>query len=208
MDRDGECVVCSRVGDVERRLKCVLCGSLVHKHCDSNYSARVFQDKSYVCQGCCHVEKAWDNEEFSYEEYDEKDETGKAWTSGEKKKAMRLKRKGKEVSKKKHKNIEVVDLSSDEEFDSDDDDDDQDGDVVVYSDDSDNDECSGSTNDDIPKVTLSYQTFMSALNKVKRNNEILKTPSKSPKLPTSSASSRSSSEKLSPDDCEDVIFLD
>merc|ERR1719471_1781562 len=90
MDRDGECVVCSRVGDVERRLKCVLCGSLVHKHCDSNYSARVFQDKSYVCQGCCHVEKAWDNEEFSYEEYDEKDETGKAWTSGEKKKAMRM----------------------------------------------------------------------------------------------------------------------
>merc|ERR1719471_2648596 len=157
MDRDGECVVCSRVGDVERRLKCVLCGSLVHKHCDSNYSARVFQDKSYVCQGCCHVEKAWDNEEFSYEEYDEKDETGKAWTSGEKKKAMRLKRKGKEVAKKKHKNIEVVDLSSDEEFDSDDDDD-QDGDV--------------------PKVTLSYQTFMSALNKVRRNNEILKTPSK------------------------------
>merc|ERR1712029_927715 len=104
------------------------------------------------------------------------------------------------MAKKKHKNIEVVDLSSDEEFDSDDDDD-QDGDVVVYSDDSDNDECSGSTNDDIPNVTLSYQTFMSALNKVRRNNEILKTPSKSPKLPTSSASSRSSSEKLSPDDC-------
>ena len=208
MDRDGECVVCSRVGDVERRLKCVLCGSMVHKHCDSNYSARVFQDKSYVCQGCCHVEKAWDNEEFSYEEYDEKDETGKAWTSGEKKKAMRLKRKGKEVAKKKHKNIEVVDLSSDEEFDSDDDDDDQDGDVVVYSDESDNDECSGSTNDDIPKVTLSYQTFMSALNKVRRNNEILKTPTKSPKLSTSSGSSRSSSEKISSDDCEDVIFLD
>jgi len=92
----------------------------------------VQSDGNLLCGDCAKYELAWQQEDFSYEEYDENDEIARAHTSGGKKKAVRLRNKA--AKKKTKSEIECIDLSSDEEdedeeeFELDDSDDFSDGD--------------------------------------------------------------------------------
>jgi len=124
LDNESKCKKCDKVGSLENRIKCTLCGSMVHKPCDSRLEKR-FVGTAWVCKSCQKIEQAWSQEDYEFEEYDSNDNIGKAYVSGAAKKNLRLKRKGKSSKKGKNKTeFEVVDLSSDEEVaDSDEEDD-------------------------------------------------------------------------------------
>ena len=75
-------------------------------------------DGSWLCTVCHEIEKAWANEDFEFEEEDSNDLQERAFWTGEKKAAAsrrcRDKKQGK-TKKVKEKDIECIDLSSDEE---------------------------------------------------------------------------------------------
>ena len=126
LDNESKCKKCDKVGSLENRIKCTLCGSMVHKPCDSRFEKR-FVGTAWVCKSCQKVEQAWSQEDYDFEEYDSNDNFGKAYVSGAAKKNSRLKRKGKSTKKAKNKtDVEVVDLSSDEEIGDSDEEDDND----------------------------------------------------------------------------------
>ena len=76
-------------------------------------------DGSWLCTVCHEIEKAWANEDFEFEEEDTNDLQERAFWTGEKKAAAsrrcRDKKQGKTTKKVKEKDIECIDLSSDEE---------------------------------------------------------------------------------------------
>ena len=76
-------------------------------------------DGSWLCTVCHEIEKAWANEDFEFEEEDSNDLQERAFWTGEKKAAAsrrcRDKKQGKTTKKVKEKDIECIDLSSDEE---------------------------------------------------------------------------------------------
>ena len=76
-------------------------------------------DGSWLCTVCHEIETAWSNEDFEFEEEDPNDLQERAFWTGEKKAAAsrrcRDKKQGKTTKKVKEKNIECIDLSSDEE---------------------------------------------------------------------------------------------
>ena len=117
LDRELRCEVCSqRVGGGGGRVSCALCGSLCHKSCLSSWSGQMQADGNFLCGDCTKYEQAWQQEDFSYEEYDENDEIARAHTSGGMKKAARHRRKAAKTKTKSEK-IECIDLSSDEDED-------------------------------------------------------------------------------------------
>eukprot|EP00092_Neocalanus_flemingeri_P102066 GFUD01130529.1.p1 GENE.GFUD01130529.1~~GFUD01130529.1.p1 ORF type:complete len:892 (+),score=218.64 GFUD01130529.1:118-2793(+) len=122
LDNKAKCGECGQQSSSSSRVLCALCSSSFHKKCESGWESNYHADGTWLCKECHKNEKAWDKEDFNYEEYDKNDEMGKAFFSGAAQKAARLKRKAKK--EKKVKDIECIDLSSDEEEESDDDDDD------------------------------------------------------------------------------------
>ena len=76
-------------------------------------------DGSWLCTVCHEIEMAWSNEDFEFEEEDSNDLQERAFWTGEKKAAAsrrcRDKKQGKKTKKVKEKDIECIDLSSDEE---------------------------------------------------------------------------------------------
>ena len=117
LDNGIKCEVC-REGVGDDGLSCVLCGGRYHGKCLPSWRGGLQQDGNWLCRKCEKYEAAWREEDAKYEEYDESDEIGRAHTSGEKKKAARIRNK----KKVKSKEIECIDLSSDEESEVEDDD--------------------------------------------------------------------------------------
>ena len=116
LDTELRCEVCHQRAGGVGRVHCALCGSLCHKSCQSSWHAELQSDGNLLCGDCIRYERAWQEEDFSYEEYDENDEIARAHTSGGKKKATRLRSKAAKKKTKSEK-IEYIDLSSDEEDD-------------------------------------------------------------------------------------------
>ena len=114
LDTELRCEVCHQRAGGGGRVSCALCGSLCHNSCRSSWTCQLQPDGNLLCGDCTQYEQAWQQEDFSYEEYDESDEIARAHTSGGMKKASRNRRKA--VKKKtKSEKIECIDLSSDEE---------------------------------------------------------------------------------------------
>ena len=111
LDTELRCEVCSQRAGGGGRVNCALCGSLCHKSCRSSWTAVLQTDGNLLCGDCTKYEQAWQEEDFSYEEYDENDEIARAHTSGGKNKAARTRNK----SANKKTKFEKIDMSSDEE---------------------------------------------------------------------------------------------
>ena len=50
-DHQAKCKLCNKVGSFAERVKCVLCGSLVHKHCDEDFEKR-YVGTAWLCESC------------------------------------------------------------------------------------------------------------------------------------------------------------
>ena len=127
LDKQSLCEICSYEASEADCVKCLLCGTIYHKPCETNWGTMFHRDGSWLCHVCHEIEQAWAEEDFDFEEPDSNDNINKKWMSGEEKSKLakscrvkRLAKQGKTVKKnKKARNaaasVECIDLSSDDE---------------------------------------------------------------------------------------------
>ena len=122
LDSKSQCGSCFNEAK-EDCVKCLFCGILYHKSCETDWAEKYHQDGSWLCDVCHEIDKAWSQEDFAYEEEDLNDNVGKVFVTGEKKAEMarkgaknyREKKNGKAKKGKSKKKIECIDLSSDDD---------------------------------------------------------------------------------------------
>ena len=111
---EDSCDICRKSSDLtnETRISCSLCGTVFHKNCKKDWRDRCHTEGSYLCSSCWKWEAAWCREDFAFEEQDDDDEIERAVVYRPSKK--------KSKQEKKQREIECIDLSSDEEAEEDD----------------------------------------------------------------------------------------
>ena len=117
LDTKSQCGLCSKNAKKDDYcVKCLLCGSLYHKSCQTDWDQKYHPDGSWLCKVCHEIEKAWRQEDFDYEECDLNDNNNAK--TGEEKPKMASRRKSakrsKAAKKANKKSIECIELSSDE----------------------------------------------------------------------------------------------
>ena len=72
LDRQVQCGICDEIpkGHLSATMKCLLCGTIVHKACDMDWLNKYYEDGSWLCSTCHISERIW-NEKENEEKYQE-----------------------------------------------------------------------------------------------------------------------------------------